>query len=73
MRMLLSSPSAIVRLNTKGFSQVEKVDFRGMFRPNPPPASIKLVAGIAIEAGKEYFHLDVTQVFVVRPSKKRSA
>ena len=52
------------RLVSKGFSQVQDVDYFQMFAPTPSSALIKILAAVANEEGLKIFRLDVAQAFV---------
>ena len=51
-------------LVTKGFSQVQDIDYIQMFAPTPSSASIKILAAAAREQGLQNLNLDVAQAFV---------
>ena len=51
-------------LVAEGFSQLQDVGYFQTFPPTPSPASVEILAAVAIEHGLKAFHLDVTHGFV---------
>lgn len=55
---------AKARLITKGYSQVNGMDYLEIFVPTPATASIRLLTAFASEHKLDTYHFDVEQAFV---------
>ena len=58
------------RVNAKGFTQVQDVDYHETTSPTPTSAPVKMIAATANEKGLPVFRLDVSHGFVKAPPDK---
>lgn len=58
------------RMVSKGFIQVQNVDYHDTTYPSPPSALHKIIAVAANELALPVFHLDVSRTFEYAPLRK---